>query len=87
MVLDGTGGAGRVRVRNAGTIAPDVLPHVFDPFGGGAPGARADGLGLGLYIVQQIVLAHQGSIDVESTAGHTAFRLRIPRTASEVVRL
>ncbi|HEY2747488.1 MAG TPA: ATP-binding protein, partial [Polyangia bacterium] len=38
------------------------------------------GLGLGLYITQQIVLAHGGTIEVASTAQEgTTFRVRLPR--------
>jgi len=56
------------------------LPALFDPFRGRARGPRSDGLGLGLFIVQQIALAHGGRVDVESCerAG-TTFRLRLPR--------
>ncbi len=83
--LDGTAaGAVVLSVDNAGTIAPDVLPHVFDPFRGGqrAP-SRKDSLGLGLYIVQQIVQAHAGSVDVQSgESGRTVLRVTIPRRDS-----
>ena len=67
-------------VGNAGTIPADVLPKIFDPFRGGQrqPGQN-EGLGLGLYIVQQIVHAHRGSIDVDSKDGRTTFRITIPR--------
>src|SRR5579871_6044289 len=44
-------------VSNAGTIPPDLLPQLFDPFRGAQRQGRSEGLGLGLYIVQQIVLA------------------------------
>ena len=70
-------------------IPPELLPHLFDPFRGGQrrPG-RSEGLGLGLYIVQQIVQAHQGSVDVQSgEATHTVFRVKMPRRISETVRL
>ena len=88
VVVDGTSAQQvRLDVSNGGTIPPDLLPTIFDPFRGGASAARTGGLGLGLYIVQQIMVAHHGSIDVESADGHTAFRLRIPRTATEAVRL
>jgi len=58
-----------------------VLPHIFDPFRSGAPrGGQNEGLGLGLYIVQQIVHAHQGDIDVQSgVGGKTIFTVTIPR--------
>jgi two-component system, sensor histidine kinase and response regulator len=68
-------------VRNAGTIPPAILPHLFDPFRGGQRQAgRGEGLGLGLYIVSQIVLAHDGHVDVKTGEGdETAFHVRLPR--------
>jgi signal transduction histidine kinase len=68
-------------VANAGRIAPDMLPHLFDPFRAGPHGAAPPGgLGLGLYIAQQIVCAHDGSVDVESSNGsRTVFRVTVPR--------
>jgi signal transduction histidine kinase len=82
--LDGsTPGTVRAVVANAGVIAPEVLPRVFDPFHREArqPG-RQDGLGLGLYIAQQIALAHGGAITVESGEGRTTFSVALPRDAS-----
>jgi signal transduction histidine kinase len=69
-------------VTNGGTIAADLLPHIFDPFRGSSNGSpHAEGLGLGLYIVQQLVDAHAGTVDVQSGAGddRTTFRVTIPR--------
>lgn len=67
-------------VTNTGVIPEEVLPHLFDPFRGGQRHlGRSDGLGLGLYIVQQIVLAHQGHVDVRTDHGRTTFRVEIPR--------
>jgi two-component system, sensor histidine kinase and response regulator len=82
--VDGTNpGEVVLTVANGGTIAADVLSHLFDPFRGGPrPAGRREGLGLGLYIVSQIARAHGG--DVEVTTGRddrTAFRLRVPRRA------
>ena len=67
-------------VSNGGTIAPDLLPHLFNPFRGGErqPGQH-QGLGLGLFIAQQIVLSHQGRIDARSDQGFTHFRVQLPR--------
>jgi two-component system sensor histidine kinase/response regulator len=68
-------------VKNAGTIPAAILPHLFDPFRGGRrePG-RGEGLGLGLYIVSQIVQAHDGVVDVGTGEGDaTAFHVRLPR--------
>jgi len=70
-----------VSVVNVGSIPPRVLPHLFEPFQGGQrqPGQN-QGLGLGLYIVQQIVQAHRGSVEVQSGDGeHTVFKIKIPR--------
>jgi two-component system sensor histidine kinase/response regulator len=71
-----------ITVENSGTIPPDLLPRLFDPFRGAQrQTGRAEGLGLGLYIVHQIVLAHGGSVDVISGGGdnRTRFNVRIPR--------
>ncbi|WP_338863060.1 PAS domain S-box protein [Myxococcus stipitatus] len=72
-------------VHNSGEpIAPEVLPRLFDPFRRGR-GASQDsgisgGLGLGLYIVEQIVTGHQGRIEVTSSAAEgTLFRVSLPR--------
>jgi len=74
-----------VKVRNRGAIPRELLPTIFDPFRGRkSVGAQARGLGLGLFISQQIAQAHGGSIDVASSddAGETTFTVRIPRTMS-----
>ncbi|HEX8435296.1 PAS domain-containing sensor histidine kinase, partial [Archangium sp.] len=66
-------------VTNQGAPIPEALrPHVFDPFRRAVHGGR-QGLGLGLYIVQQIVLAHGGSITVcSSETTGTTFTVRLP---------
>ena len=41
-----------------------------------------DGLGLGLYIADQIARAHGGVVEAQSTSdGFTTFRARLPRSA------
>ena len=81
--MDGASGDQmKFSVTNGGTIPASLLPHIFDPFRGSSNGKpRAEGLGLGLYIVQQIVSAHHGSVDVQSGAGddRTTFTVTIPR--------
>jgi two-component system, sensor histidine kinase and response regulator len=71
-------------VKNGGTIPPQILRHLFDPFRGSQrQSGRADGLGLGLYIVSQIVQGHGGSVEVETGQGDaTLFRVCIPRSAA-----
>jgi signal transduction histidine kinase len=82
--LRGTADDVVVSIRNEGHISPALLPTLFEPFQSGpGPRTRAQGLGLGLYIVQQIALAHGGSVDVESDESHgTTFTVRLPRKAS-----
>jgi two-component system, sensor histidine kinase and response regulator len=79
----GAPGEVRITVANAGAIAPALLPRVFDPFRRDArqPG-RQDGLGLGLYIAQQVALAHGGAITVDSGEGRTTFTVALPREAT-----
>jgi len=70
-------------VYNQGPRIPSqVLPRLFDAFQRGVPdGSRhGDGLGLGLYIVQQIVEAHGGGVSVRSEEGSgTTFAVRSPK--------
>lgn len=75
-------------VSSGGLIPAELLPVLFDPFRGRARGPRSDGLGLGLFIVQQIALAHGSRVEVESSpeAG-TQFYLRLPRAEECAVQL
>jgi PAS domain S-box-containing protein len=71
-----------VNNKNAGEPIPEVLlPHLFEPFRRGAADDHTrQGLGLGLYIVSEIVRAHDASIAVTSTATDgTTFTSRWPR--------
>jgi signal transduction histidine kinase len=58
-------------------IPPEVLARIFDPFARAA--TSRTGLGLGLYIVQQIAQAHGAACDVHSSAEATSFTIRWPR--------
>lgn len=75
-----------VRINNEGVIPSAALPTMFDAFRGTRERtARSNGLGLGLYITQQIVLAHGGTIEVTSCADQgTTFVVRLPRAADRL---
>lgn len=60
-------------------IPPDLIALLFDPYRRGRDDTKHHaGLGLGLYIVHEIVVAHGGRIDVESKDPITTFRIVIP---------
>lgn len=75
-------GATAIEVRDRGIgIAEEHLPYIFDRFYRAESDATAavGGSGLGLYIVNALVRAHGGSIDVRSAPGEgTAFIVRLP---------
>ncbi len=80
--LDGTqADVVSLRVMNAGVIAPELLPVLFDPFRGSSQARADDGLGLGLFIVQQLVHAHGGAVSIECSGGRTTFLVQLPRVA------
>jgi signal transduction histidine kinase len=79
----------RVRVRDEGPcvkmevwnegapIEPEMQSKVFDPFRRGDDGTP--GLGLGLYIVREIVRAHAGTVELRSTTQDgTTFTVGLP---------
>jgi len=73
-------------VHNTGQPIPaNLLPIIFDPFRRTtARGERARGLGLGLFISQQIVQAHGGTIAITSTATDgTTFTVNLPGTVAQ----
>ncbi|HYS10210.1 MAG TPA: hybrid sensor histidine kinase/response regulator [Myxococcales bacterium] len=85
--LDGTRGEMvSLVVTNQGSIPPGMADCLFDPFRTSQQRkGRKGGLGLGLYIVQQIVVAHRGRVAVESGQDSTSFRAELPRDAGETV--
>lgn len=75
----------RIVVANRGpAIETSALEQMFEPLKRGA--GQSEGyeedrhLGLGLYIVREIVRAHGGEIEVRSEQGETKFEVRLPRS-------
>jgi signal transduction histidine kinase len=80
VLLRGTDGHVEITVSNSGaTIPSEESAVLFDPFRRGAGASARKGLGLGLYIVQQIARAHGGDATVESANGRTIFRAQLQR--------
>ncbi|MNY46140.1 Bacteriophytochrome [compost metagenome] len=67
-------------VHNQGPpITAEVMAQLFRPFSHASGGTPQRGLGLGLYIANQIALAHGGRMEVVSTAETgTLFSFRLP---------
>lgn len=77
-----------VVVRDDGRgISPDALPHVFERYQQEErEPASAGGLGLGLYIVRQLVELHGGTVSAASDGPGTGatFTVRLPRRATTI---
>lgn len=78
-VRDGTAW---IEVRDTGIgMPPDIKDRIFEKFfrAREARDIEAQGLGLGLTLVQQLVLAHEGQIEVESQLNEgSIFRVTLP---------
>jgi two-component system sensor histidine kinase/response regulator len=70
-------------VQNRGEPIPEeALARLFEPFRRG--GASREGMGLGLYIVSEVVRAHGGTVGVTSTAADgTTFTVGLPRIPAQ----
>ncbi|AKU93121.1 Response regulator/sensor histidine kinase [Vulgatibacter incomptus] len=76
----------RVRVENGGPAIPEELRgQLFEPFRGTERRTAGNkGVGLGLYITKQFVLAHGGTIEVTSSDDRgTVFEVRLPRAVKD----
>jgi signal transduction histidine kinase len=68
--VNGTNPMAVLEVRDRGIGIPaDQHARIFDRFGRATSARRVSGLGLGLYIVREIVEAHAGRVAVESKEG------------------
>jgi signal transduction histidine kinase len=81
VAVDSVGDEVTLTVENTGRIEDALMPAIFEPFHGRAAGGRTHGrgLGLGLYITRQIVLAHGGRVELEQGGGRVTFNVTLPR--------
>jgi two-component system sensor kinase FixL len=86
LTLRGWGAPAQVHLAVSDTgpgIPADDLPLLFEPLHTTKP----EGTGLGLYLVQEIVAAHDGTIAVQSAPGQgTTFTVPLPRATAEAVQ-
>ncbi|WP_163024839.1 sensor histidine kinase, partial [Pseudomonas viridiflava] len=75
------GGQASVEVRDQGIgITPENQKRIFQQFERVSANHAVAGLGLGLFISEQIVMAHGGRIEVESEEGKgSVFRVCLPQ--------
>ena len=77
------GSTGRVTITDRGSgIAPEELSRITKPYYRGENSRGTPGTGLGLYIAERIVEAHNGQLTIESEVGKgTTVVIDLPRTA------
>jgi len=90
VVLTGENAGVRLEVINTGpTIEREALEQIFEPLQRGPEQDNSDrtdgGLGLGLYIVREVALAHGGEVTVGSDKGETVFAVRLPRRDEDLL--
>jgi signal transduction histidine kinase len=95
------GGAARVRVEivrgeavvtvedDGPGVPPEMLPHLFAPFGASTqqgPARQHPGLGIGLPLAKQVMEAHNGRVWIESQVGHgCAAKIALPLAARDSI--
>jgi len=79
-----SGGDAVLQVADTGPgIAPADLPHVFERLWRATTSSAVAGSGIGLAVVRELITAHGGTVDVDSSPGHGAtFTIRLPLVAN-----
>lgn len=79
--IGGDATAAQFAVRDHGIgVSAEAKERIFQRFEQAAPAREYGGLGLGLYIVQRIVAAHGGAVELESAPDEGAlFKVTLPR--------
>lgn len=82
VTVERTAAGARLAVSDTGTgIAPEQLRRIFNLY----HTTKADGTGMGLAIVDQVVAQHGGHVKVESSLGHgSTFTLELPGDGAPV---
>ena len=77
-----------LHVHNHGEPIPaELIPQVFEPLSRATENRRAGNIGLGLFIVNEIVLAHGGTVTVQSSVDDgTTFSVSLPRGIATAAR-
>jgi signal transduction histidine kinase len=82
ITLHQTRSCAEIAIRDQGIGIPsDSLPYLFTRFyrADNATSTQISGMGLGLFIVREIIHLHKGEVSVESTEGQgSCFRLKLP---------
>ena len=65
-------------------ISAELLPRLFDPFqiGPRPPGTPRRSIGLGLFVVKELVAAHGGKVAAESHDAVTRFTVTLPKSVT-----
>jgi PAS domain S-box-containing protein len=86
--VEARGARARLTIRDHGIgIAPEEVERIFQRYEQAHPSRAYGGLGLGLFIVRQIVEAHGGTIRVESQPGAgSTFTVDLPREPARARR-
>ena len=77
----------RIQVSDTGQgIAPEIMERIFDPYFTTRPAGT--GTGMGLSVVQEIVKAYKGYIQIESIPGKgSVFRIHLPQAPMALSRV